>query len=516
MVAIVTIALGLVLSPTDVGIANAGQDCDSNAVIYCGITSRAKLKEKLTNGTGRQYQSASELQSLFAYYRIYPKDVYRLRDGYVTKDNRVVVPGYNVKNGSNVYSMGRSYMSGSTRVSRFPYPIYLRHPSVSFRSNSIPAYVYMNPDSTFAYAVIKSCGNIVPGKLYSAPEERHKLTIWKYEDLNLNKVKDANERYVSDWYFDVRGPNGKTSRVKTSANGGITITRLLPGKYTITELTRPGWRSITGLTQTVNISNQNVAVSFGNVEVQKLTIWKYEDLNRDGQRQENEPMLPNWQFDVNGPRGYRYTTRTTANGGVTITRLLPGEYTITEHMQDGWRNTTPRTQRVTIARDGRVVYFGNTQIYEPFDERVNLNVAKFHDIDGDGDRDEEETMLPDWRFRVTGPNGYENTITTQENGIASLSELEPGNYVVTEILIDGWENTTGLTVQRTVTIDPATQSFVFGNRETDDPKTPGGETALPASGPMEAAATAFGTFGLSGSAIAWMRSKKRLLGAFRK
>jgi hypothetical protein len=39
---------------------------------------------------------------------------------------------------------------------------------------------------------------------------------------------------------------------------------------------------------------------------------------------------------------------------------------------------------------------------------------------------------------------------------------------------------------------------------------------LPITGPVETAAAAFGTLGLSGSAVAWLRSKKRLLDSFRK
>ena len=67
IIALFAIALGIAISPIDVEVANAA-NCDANAVIYCGITSPDNLKTKLESGTGKQYQSASELKiSIFSW-----------------------------------------------------------------------------------------------------------------------------------------------------------------------------------------------------------------------------------------------------------------------------------------------------------------------------------------------------------------------------------------------------------------------------------------------------------------
>lgn len=144
-----------------------------------------------------------------------------------------------------------------------------------------------------------------------------------------------------------------------------------------------------------------------------------------------------------------------------------------------------------------------------------LMIVKFHDRDGDRIEDANEERLSGWRFRVVG-NDVDTILTTDSNGIARLNDIEAGSYTVTEILTRGWTNTTGLSLQRTVP-DNTVSVFTYGNRRTVPNDEPGGDvTELPTSGPVETAAAAFGTMSFSGVAVAWARSKKKLLNAFRK
>lgn len=144
-----------------------------------------------------------------------------------------------------------------------------------------------------------------------------------------------------------------------------------------------------------------------------------------------------------------------------------------------------------------------------------LMIVKFHDRDGDRIEDTNEERLSGWRFRVVG-NDVDTILTTDSNGIARLNDIETGFYTVTEILATGWTNTTGLSLQRNIP-DNVVSVFTFGNRRLSQPEEPGGDIGeLPKSGPAETAAMALGTMSFSGAAAAWVRSKKRLLGAFRK
>ena len=141
--------------------ASQPRDYDSNAVMYGGAYSITELNNKLNNGTGKSYQSSAELTALYAKYGIKQADFGQLVDGTVNKHNQVIVNGKIVA--SNVYTMGRHDISGSTKISGLSYPLYLRHPSVSFLSESLPAFVSINYDGSYAYAILKPCGNIVTG-----------------------------------------------------------------------------------------------------------------------------------------------------------------------------------------------------------------------------------------------------------------------------------------------------------------------------------------------------------------
>lgn len=251
----------------------ASRDCDGNALIYCGTLSKSELRDKLTNGTGKQYQSGGELKALFARVGFEMGDIDSLQEGRVTKTNQAYVG--NTLVASNVYTFGRHNISGSTRVNDVPYPLYKRHPQVSFLSSSISAYVYTNYDGSMAYAILKTCGNIVEGvgKRAAPPPPtpapvRVSLTIHKFEDLNSNSIQDTDELSLAGWNFRISG--GGVQRVAVTDNNGQAIVSDLPeGIYVVTEVLQTGWNSTTGLTKShlVNADPTTQQFIFGNAKI---------------------------------------------------------------------------------------------------------------------------------------------------------------------------------------------------------------------------------------------------------
>lgn len=277
---VLVIGLGLLVSGflalNFARIAYAAGDCDGNSVIYCGVKSRTELISKVSNGTGKQYQSGNELKALFAKYNAYPSEFYSLKVGKVTDDNKVYVDGKLVAAG--VYTMGRhNIQPGSSKISGLAYPLYRRHPSVSFNSKELEAYVYLNYDGSMRYAVIKSCGNIVIGVVKEAPvppvvpptptPEKANLIIRKYNDANGNAVQDTGEVMLAGWQFRVVGP-GLNQTVSTLTNGTVTLTGLTPASYTVTEVLQTGWTNTTGLsiTRSVTTNAATQTFNFGNKE----------------------------------------------------------------------------------------------------------------------------------------------------------------------------------------------------------------------------------------------------------
>lgn len=390
----------------------AARDCDSNAVIYCGAYTTEELARKINNGTTGPNQSSAQLKALFAKYNIYTSDFSKLKNGRVTSNNRVYVGDKIVK--YDALSMGRSYMPGSTDVPGISYDLWLRHPSVSFRSSSLDAFVYLNDDGSMRYAIIKSCGNIVPGRM---PLPTYKLSVIKFNDLNMDKIRQSAEPKLSGFNFKITGPSGYNKTVQTGATGTINVSGLKPGTYTITETQKAGWVSTTGLTKTVKITTKDATVAFGNALVKKT-------------------------------------------------------------------------------------------------EDTKIQIIKFNDQNENKAMDDEESLLSGWTFKVEGTGFYE-TVVTDANGQSLISGLKPGTYTVTENLQNGWKNTTGLSITKSVTVDPQTQVFVFGNKQITPVVEKPKPKALPTSGPLETAAAALASMTFTGGALSYIRSKKQLISALK-
>jgi hypothetical protein len=141
---------------------NEQRDCDSNAVIRCGVNSTSELRQ--------QYNDHSDAKAIFDDFGISSQDVNQMStnavNGMVTKGGRVMVNGKTVA--TNAQTAGRQNMAGSTAVSHNGTTFYMRPTSTSFNANSLSAYVVMKGDR-FQYAVLKSCGNPVKATPVAKP-----------------------------------------------------------------------------------------------------------------------------------------------------------------------------------------------------------------------------------------------------------------------------------------------------------------------------------------------------------
>ena len=98
------------------------------------------------------------------------------------------------------------------------------------------------------------------------------LVVTKYNDLNANKNRDANEPILSGWTFTVKDASGTTlGSAATDASGNATFQNLSFGTYTVTETLQSGWTSTdpggTTPTKTVTISAASTTVLFGNAQI---------------------------------------------------------------------------------------------------------------------------------------------------------------------------------------------------------------------------------------------------------
>lgn len=490
------------------GLASGPRDCDTNAVIYCGTWSKKELIDKINLGDGRY--SGAGLKTLFASLGIYTEDINSERtlyNGKVWKNGNVTLDGKVVATG--VLSGGRHNLTGST----FWKGLYWRSPSVSFVSDGLDAFVYMD-GSQFGYAIIKSCGNPVLKRLapltptltiHKMVQNETRDPVWRDEntaqptDTLKYSVQVKSVGMVSSLdtvIWDVlpqkatlisgSGQTTVTGRVTRASvsdsqiTGGLKVGLLSPGQDAFlvfkvkvaqassfpqgtTSLVNTGFTKSANFSQIKDTAQTTVTIAPPPPPAKgAIKVIKFEDKDHDGQRDSDEPFVSGFKFKVNST-----TMVTDANGIAIFSDLAAGTYTVTEVDFDRnvWIPTTGESQQVTVkAGETTQVMFGNQKITLP-PAKGGIKVLKFEDINHNAQRDEGEPLIPGFKFKVDS-----TTKVTDQNGIALFSDLVAGNYTVTEIEFDKnvWIPTTGESQQAVVKAGEIVV-LMFGNQKIVPP-----------------------------------------------
>lgn len=270
------------------------------------------------------------------------------------------------------------------------------------------------------------------------------LTIIKFNDANKNGIREKNESGLSGWTFTVEGPNGFSAKTEPTNTEGITIVKgLVPGNYLVKENIspniKPGWICTSSNPQMVTVSRRTLppVMEFGN-KVNRLLINVFSDSNLNRIRDKAEAGFPGWTLAIEGANGFNETVGpTNTEGIIAVEGLVPGKYNIMENLKNGWINTTPTNQLLSIdAGEEKEVDFGNIN-------SSSVEIFKFNDTNRNGKHDMDESGVSGWVFTLSGPHGFIKTSgPTDAKGIAIIKGLYPGNYTVTENLRDRWISTT--------------------------------------------------------------------------
>lgn len=141
----------------------SGQDCSTNAIVKCGVSSPSDLRAK--------YKASSELQALYGHFGVTSSVINgTMYSGTVTNSGDVIVNGKVVA--TNAMSVGRHQDDGSgckgTPFTVAGHTYYEGTTACRFGTNpnytGQAAYVMLTADGQFAGAILKPCGNIVPAK----------------------------------------------------------------------------------------------------------------------------------------------------------------------------------------------------------------------------------------------------------------------------------------------------------------------------------------------------------------
>jgi len=284
-------------------------------------------------------------------------------------------------------------------------------------------------------------------------------------NLTIHKIRTGTTEGLDGWDFSISGP---TSDSGTTSGGGYLSFNDIPiGDYTVTETLKPNWSCTDpgpGLSKPATVVfNTTTQVEFANQEaIGDLVIFKYGDLNGNGVYDSGtESGLDGWAFSISGPTS---DSGTTSGGGyLTFSGIPSGTYNVTETVKTGWRCTDPGASGQMA---GVVVTTGTTTNVDFGNQELgDLRIFKYEDLNENGAYDSgTESGLFGWEFTVSGVPG---TFVTDGSGYATIMDLVPGNYTVTETLKPDWQCTDpGPSRQKVVPVPSGdTADVQFGNKE---------------------------------------------------
>jgi hypothetical protein len=312
-----------------------GQNCDANAVVYCGATSASQLVTKYNGGDGQN--SAASIQSIYNYFGITSSDVQSLPTvavaGTVTKSGNVYVGSQLVA--TNALTAGRQNITGSTTESDSGTTFYTRPPSVSFEQSSLNAYVVMS-NGQFSFAILSSCGNPVKAIPVAPPAPTPQpASSGTCTNLSLTQSSD-NPREVSAVATDTVQNGATLSGVSFNWGDGSSIQPSSPslsaehlyqqdGNYTVVAtLTFNGSQSIPSVTCEAPITISTTAPVCGGLNIQvngnKVTVTNFTySANNSGDAFDYATL--NW--GDSSP-----IVSSNSISGQTHTYSIPGQYTI--------------------------------------------------------------------------------------------------------------------------------------------------------------------------------------------
>lgn len=303
------------------------------------------------------------------------------------------------------------------------------------------------------------------------------IVVRKFEDKNDNEKPDAGEQRAG-WTFNVQGPGVRTQTATTNESGMASFVidfksdagnpcQLHAQEFTIHEVPKDGYEVQPDQQVEIGPGEMEQRTFLNRIPPVKLEIQKFYDANKNGILDPGEDNgikypLDGWEYEV-AYQGNTKSYSTDANGKIII--VLPGVLpeavcTITEILSDhpGWIGTTsnPRQVRVSSKNPTHLVEFGNR------DNR--LIIPKYNDSNNNGKQDNTEEGLPGWKFSIKSPDGSTiTTVTTNNEGFAMAKGLLPGRYVVSEVVQNGWINTTPLSVPVDVRAGEDVTVPAFGN-----------------------------------------------------
>jgi RHS repeat-associated protein len=191
----------------------------------------------------------------------------------------------------------------------------------------------------------------------------------------------------------------------------------------------------------------------------------YDDISGSGSIAPGDPGLAGWTVNLtNTATGDIITTTTDSNGNYTLSGVTAGSYTLSEVVQPGFvetQPTAPGTYSLTVA-SGQAVSGEN---FGDHPAASSISGQVFNDVTGSGTYASGDQGLSGWTIDLLNSAfSLVATAQTDANGNYTLSGVEPGTYIVEEVLQSGYIQTTAPATYNVTTVDGQNQTGLnFGD-----------------------------------------------------
>jgi hypothetical protein len=188
----------------------------------------------------------------------------------------------------------------------------------------------------------------------------------------------------------------------------------------------------------------------------------FNDLNSNGVKDAGESGIANWKIRL---AGFALDSAlTNANGNYSFSDVAAGNYTVSEVLPSGWKQTfpsSPGTHSVTVAEGQKVTGkdFGNFL-------NGSISGKIFNDVNGNGTLEAGETGMQDWLVRLKKNNIVVDSTLSDVDGDYAFTNLNAGTYEVVEKQISGWLQITPDYTPFVITGGTVFADIDFGNFQT--------------------------------------------------
>ncbi|MBI5216621.1 MAG: T9SS type A sorting domain-containing protein [Ignavibacteriae bacterium] len=303
----------------------------------------------------------------------------------------------------------------------------------------------------------------------------------KFNDLQGDSAVTSDQG-LNNWVIKLYSNNQLLSRKITSGSGNYSFTDLSPGTYVVQESLQTNWiqtypKEGTGIVAPVADANagprayQFVLTSgttltgkhFGNFNLGYISGLKFEDMDGDSVKEEDDPLLANWVINLKKNGNIIESDTTDEAGNFGFDSLTVGTYEVCEVLQPDWYQTLPATPCYTFNVVSGSNFTGNIGNFE----FGSISGYKFFDHDSNGVQDSyRDDLMDSLKVVLIGTHTAPETVMTDANGAFLFDPVPAGVYTIKELPRSEWRQTTpangaNYTVQMFSNLD--TNGFAFGN-----------------------------------------------------